>query len=184
EVQPSLSYVRDAELNLSTITATRHQFIFGRRGAGKSALLVEARETLPRETTLTSWLNMQTYRNESTNRVFVYIIDELLSQLVARQQELRLGSAAAVIVAELYGQTQKLLSQEMVSDHQALRLIPQAQRAVRRFIDASGLRVYLFLDDFYYLPRAEQPRLLDMLHGALRDCDAWMKIASIRHLTR
>ena len=184
EVQPSLSYIPNAEFNLASVMATRHQLIFGRRGAGKSALLVEARRSLNSETALTCWLNMQTYRNEPSNRIFVYVIDELLSQMVARTPELPSGSVVSVMVAQLYERTRSLLSAEVISDRQAEILIPETQRTLRRFIEVSGLRVYIFLDDFYYLPRSDQPRLLDMLHGCLRDCDAWMKIASIRHLTR
>ena len=30
----------------------------------------------------------------------------------------------------------------------------------------------------------DQPGLLDMIHGAVRDCDAWIKVAAIEHLTR
>jgi hypothetical protein len=44
--------------------------------------------------------------------------------------------------------------------------------------------LYVFLDDFYYLQRADQPEVLDMLHGVTRDADAWLKVASIKHLTR
>jgi hypothetical protein len=184
EVQPSLSYIPNAEFNLSAVIATRHQLIFGRRGAGKSSLLVEARRSLPSEATLTCWLNMQTYRNEPSNRVFVYILDELLSQMVARTQDLPSGSVVSTIVAKLYDRSRQLLGSGDITDREAEILIPEMQRAIRRFIEVSGLRVYIFLDDFYYLRRSDQPRLLDMLHGCLRDCDAWMKIASIRHLTR
>ncbi len=184
EVQPSLAYVPNAEFNLSSVAATRHQLIFGRRGAGKSALLVEARRSLPSESTLTCWLNMQTYRNEPSNRVFVYVLDELLSQMVARAQQFPSGSMVPLTIATLYEQTRRLLVSLDISDRQAEILIPEMQRAVRRFIEISGMRIYIFLDDFYYLRRNDQPRLLDMLHGCVRDCDAWMKIASIRHLTR
>jgi hypothetical protein len=47
-----------------------------------------------------------------------------------------------------------------------------------------GLRVYIFLDDFYFMPRGTQADILDLLHASIRDADAWLKIASIRHLTR
>jgi hypothetical protein len=184
EVQPSLSYVRDVEFNLSAVTATRHHFIFGRRGAGKSALLVEARRSLKPGETLSCWLNMQTYRAEPPNRVFAYIIDELLSQIVSRQQQFNQLSSTALMATDLYDQVRSMLTKDTISDEQAMRLVPGVQRTIRRFIETSGLRIYIFIDDFYYLPRSEQPRLLDMLHGCVRDCDAWLKIASIRHLTR
>ncbi len=184
DVQPSLSYIPNAEFNLSAAAATRHQLIFGRRGAGKSSLLVEVRRSLRADQTLTCWLNIQTYRNESANRVFIYVIDELLSQMVAHSQQLPSGSIVSSIVASLYEQSRRLLAQKNIEDREAEIMIPEMQRAIRRYIEVSGLRFYIFLDDFYYLRRSDQPRVLDMLHGCVRDCDAWLKIASIRHLTR
>ena len=38
--------------------------------------------------------------------------------------------------------------------------------------------------DLHYLPSAEQPKLLDLVHSAVRDSDAWLKVTGIRHLTR
>jgi len=184
EVQPSLSYVRDVEFNMSAVTATRHHLIFGRRGAGKSSLLVEARRSLSEDETLSCWLNMQTYRHEHPNRVFLYIVDELIGRILSRQQILQAQSATSASVAEIYSLVQSLLAKADVSDKEATLMIPRVQRTIRRFIEISGLRIFLFIDDFYYLPRADQPRLLDMLHGCVRDCDAWLKVASIRHLTR
>src|SRR6266404_9647767 len=43
EIQPSLNYIPDAANNVSRATAARHHLIFGRRGAGKTALMVEAK---------------------------------------------------------------------------------------------------------------------------------------------
>ncbi len=62
--QPSLAYVPDARANLAAVTATRHHLIFGRRGAGKTALLVEARRQLDEGGAITAWTNIQTYRRE------------------------------------------------------------------------------------------------------------------------
>ncbi|MET7820503.1 hypothetical protein [Micromonospora zamorensis] len=184
EALPSLSYVRDATLNLSAVTAARHQLIFGRRGAGKTALLVEARNRLGGSSALSCWVNMQTLRNESPERVFLYVIDDALAEVVAHQRLLRPHSQAGVLASALYQQVQGMLARPAVTQEEVSRIIPSMQRVLKRFLDASGLRLYIFVDDFYYLPRTHQPLLLDMLHGCVRDCDAWLKIASIRHLTR
>ena len=58
------------------------------------------------------------------------------------------------------------------------------QRIIRRFADTSATQFYIFLDDLHYLPSAEQPKLLDLVHSAVRDSDAWLKVTGIRHLTR
>jgi hypothetical protein len=55
---------------------------------------------------------------------------------------------------------------------------------MQRFLTTGDLQQYVFIDDFYYIARTDQPRVLDMLHGCIRDTNVWLKIASIRHLTR
>ncbi len=184
EVQPSLSYVRDAHLNLSAVTAPRHHLIFGRRGAGKTALLVEARRNLSPDNTISCWVNMQTLRNEGVHRVFLYVLEDVMASVVGRQQQLRPQSKVSVMVVELYEHVQRMLARSSVDPTEVMALGPRVQRALKRFLEASGDRLFIFIDDFYYLSRSSQPYLLDMLHGCVRDCDAWLKVASIRHLTR
>jgi hypothetical protein len=40
------------------------------------------------------------------------------------------------------------------------------------------------LDDVHYVPKSQQPDLLDLLHACVRDSDAWLKIATIRHFSK
>jgi hypothetical protein len=42
----------------------------------------------------------------------------------------------------------------------------------------------VFLDDFYFIPRSLQVELLDLLHAVVRDSDIWLKVATIRNLSR
>ncbi|MEU8574850.1 hypothetical protein [Streptomyces asoensis] len=184
EAQPSLSYVKDADRNLFAVTTPRHHLIFGRRGAGKSALLVEAKRSLASDSSISSWTNMQTLRNESAGRVFLHVIEDLLQVVVTRQQRIRAESTLSVQAVDVYEEVRSLLSVDSPAPDWPTRLIPKVQRTLKRFLDSNGLRLYIFVDDFYYIPRKDQPMLLDMLHGCVRDCDAWLKIASIRHLTK
>ncbi|MFF9025160.1 hypothetical protein [Streptomyces eurythermus] len=184
EAQPSLSYVKDADRNLFAVTTPRHHLIFGRRGAGKSALLVEAKRSLDSDSSISSWTNMQTLRNETAGRVFLHVVEDLLQAVVTRQQRIRSQSPISVQAVDVYEEVRSLLSVESPAPDWPTRLIPKVQRTLKRFLDANGLRLYIFVDDFYYIPRGDQPMLLDMLHGCVRDCDAWLKIASIRHLTK
>jgi len=181
--QPSLSYVPDARANLAAVTAARHQLIFGRRGAGKTALLVEARQRLEDRGSLTSWANIQTYRRESPQRVVLYVLSEMLDAVLA-SRAVDGKSNVATAVAALSTRVQALLDAEKTTEAQVHGLIPRAQQALRNYLSAAGRPLYVFLDDLYYLPRADQPEVLDSLHGMTRDADVWLKIASIRHLTR
>ena len=40
---------------------------------------------------------------------------------------------------------------------------------------------YLFFDDLHYIPRRDQPRLLDYFHAIAKGNDAWLKIGTIHH---
>lgn len=181
--QPSLSYVRDAESNLASVTAERHHLIFGRRGAGKSALLVEARKHLENEGAVTAWVNVQTLRHEGPERVFLYVLEEIIQSLLASQRLVRAESVVSVDLTRLYENVRA----QLATDAAPIRVeshVPMVQRTLRRFLDIEGLRLFVFIDDFYYLSREYQPRTLDLLNGCVRDCPAWFKVASIRHLTR
>ncbi|MBW0091426.1 ATP-binding protein [Pseudonocardia oceani] len=184
EVQPSLSYIRDIRSSIAAITTGRHHLVFGRRGAGKTALLVEAKQQVEREGSLSCWVNIQTLRNEPADRVFLYVLEEILTTVATRQQEIRPESLISVMAVEVFDEVRRLLGQRETETVDAQRLIPRVSRLLRRFLEQSGNALYIFLDDFYYLPRHDQPRVLDMLNSCIRDCEAWLKVASIRHLTR
>ena len=61
------------------------------------------------------------------------------------------------------------------------RLVPPLQALIQRFCESTGKTLFIFLDDVHYIKRTEQPELLDILHSCVRDTDAWLKVAAIRH---
>jgi hypothetical protein len=184
ESQPSLYYVRDSATNLASITAPRHHLIFGRRGAGKSALLSEGRRIVAESGALAVWTNIQTLRREEPRRVLLYIVEDMLNRLIAALEDRHTSSAVTVSVVHLSDEVRGLLGEDELTERATDRLVPQVQRVLRRGLELLGSTLYVFIDDFYYVPRVTQPLILDLLHGCVRDCDAWLKIASIRHLTR
>jgi hypothetical protein len=184
EMQPSLTYVRDLAGNVSHVTAPRHYLIFGRRGAGKTALMVEAKRTISNEGGLSVWMNIQTMRHEGATRIYLRFVQLLLAQMLAYYRDQPGVPRMAAKAEQLDQRVTSLLSADEVAAVTAQRLIPDIQKLLQRFLNTNGLRLFVFIDDFYYLPRDEQPQLLDMLHGSVRDTDAWLKIAAIRHLTR
>lgn len=182
-VEPSLVYVPDARASLSTITASRHHLVFGRRGAGKSALMMEARREVSGDGAVISWTNIQTLRHETPQRIFLFIMDDILSAVIAERQAVSTRSNLALTLAEMHQQIRDLLAKDSTTVEEAQRVVPRAQRALANYLNVEGVRVFSFIDDFYYVPRDMQPLLLDMVHGAVRDSNIWLKIASIRHLT-
>lgn len=182
--EPSLNYVPNAKASMSAVTAARHHLIFGRRGAGKTALLVEAKRTAEKNGAITTWVNIQTYRREAPQRVLLYIVSRVLEGLVSRDEPLPPNHPASVAVSRVYTTVLSLLDKNENTPEEVVQLIPRVHAAIQRYLDITGLTAYAFLDDFYYVPRADQPQILDMLHGVTRDVKLWLKIASIKHLTR
>ena len=185
EIQPSLSYIPDAAKNISTVRAARHHLIFGRRGAGKTALMVEAKKTVEFQGHLSVWVNLQTLRHESANRAYLWICKRICELVQTTYKDSDKAPVVLVTASTLNQSIDKMLNSLSVSNQAADRLVPQMQSLIQRFLRTTDRRLYVFIDELHYLlPRGEQSRLLDMIHGSVRDCDAWLKVAGIKHLSR
>lgn len=184
EVQPSLRYVSDVQGTVDIVATPRHHLVFGRRGAGKTAVLVEARSKIMSEGHLSVWLNVHTYRHESADRLFLHTCQRLCETVQARLQSEDQVPRMSLDAQSLYDNLGKQLAASEPDGIQVARDIPKMQTLLSRFLSNVGCRLYIFLDDFHYLNRDHQPRVLDMIHGAVRDCDAWLKVAAIEHLAR
>lgn len=181
EVQPSLEYIPDTARNIEAVLAPRHQLIFGRRGAGKTALMVEAKRRVIEEGNAFTWVNLQTFRQESSARAYMYICQRICDTIQSYYASRLTTTQVLATVSKLRGDLDSLLA---TGTQEVANLVPRVQQTIRRFLDASSIRFYFFIDELHYLARAEQPRFLDLIHGSVRDCDAWVKVAGIRHLSR
>jgi hypothetical protein len=184
ENQPSLQYFRDAVQNIALAGAAQHSLIFGRRGAGKTALMLEARRSMEERGDSAIWFNMQTYRQESTERIFLYALGDLLAFVASFRTRPRFAVLTESVDAADRLVRDMLEAPEEPSRTSVTRLIPRVNRILRRFDAAFGNALFMFIDDFYFLNKSEQPLFLDYLYSVTRDCDIWLKIASIRNLTR
>ena len=184
EIQPSLSYVPDTAQNILTAITPRHHLIFGRRGTGKTALMVETKQRVESKENLSSWINIQTHRSEPVNRIFMWICLDICEQMQIFYSKKEQTPQILTLISRLRDDTDKLLAQQEISTDEVSRIVPYVQRVIRRFADTNAIQFYIFLDDLHYLPSKEQPKLLDLVHGAVRDSEAWLKVAGIRHLTR
>lgn len=61
--------------------------------------------------------------------------------------------------------------------------LPQLKRDIREFFRLSKTvkTVFLQLDDFYHLTRADQPEVMDYLHRLCKDLPLYFKVATLRH---
>ena len=185
EIQPSLSYIRDAAQNIVTAMTPRHHLIFGRRGAGKTALMVEAKRQIELSGNLSAWINLQTLRNESPQRVFLWVVRNICDTLQAAYRERSRPDHFSADVTSLRHEVDNYLGHR--GEGVALGvapIVPKLQDVISNGTTALGVRLFVFLDDLQYVSRDAQPLLLDLVHGAVRDSDAWLKVSAIKHLSR
>ncbi len=184
ETQPSLSYVRDTAASLAKATAQRHHLVFGRRGAGKTALLVEAKRQVEASGELVVWTNLQPYRWSTLERAVLSTLRSIIAVIQLFYSESMRTPQVLSDTARLDGKLERLLGEDAPALATVQRLIPEVQALLRRFGDSVGRELFVFLDDFYFIPRPSQVEFLDLLHACVRDTRVWLKVATIRHLSR
>lgn len=179
---PSLNYVEDPRASLAAVAASRHHLIFGRRGVGKTALLLEARRIAESQGHVTAWMNAHTVRHLTAPEAFCVIAETAIASL--RRAGGSSDGEVFAALGDLSDRLKALRASGAVSRQDVAQVSPDLNACFRRVLRAGVFRLFIYLDDFYLLPLEVQPVLLDHLAGALRDCDGWLKVASIERLTR
>ncbi|MEY1590688.1 ATP-binding protein [Burkholderia sp. Bmkn7] len=184
ESQPSLRYIQDVEERLSVAITPRHHLIFGRRGVGKTSMLLEARRILENEGAYVLWVNVQSLRSLGVGHAFLTVALKLCDLLLTSQEAIRSSQTGLDALRALRAN----IEQRFVANGSSLQdvaiLVPLLQQECSRFTLQAQRTIYLFVDDIHYLPSAEVPYFLDLLHGVTRDNLVWLKIAGIQHQTR
>jgi hypothetical protein len=183
EAQPSLRYIADVAERKALAVSPRHHLVFGRRGVGKTALLLEAKKQLEKEGALTLWVNMHPLRELKKEAAFLTIalrLCDLGSGSLRGENSKGALSLLNTVRASLWeAQAETANKRPRVST-----FIPQLQHAIGLLCATTKQSLYVFLDDIHYMDSGEVPGLLDLLHGISRDNPVWLKVAGIRHQTR
>ncbi len=184
EQQPSLQYIKDAAENLRVAITKRHHVVFGRRGVGKTALLLEAKRQIEASGGMVVWVNVQTLRGLSAAAAFLTIVRRIAEIPSTIHQGRKTAPPSVAAAHRLSIWAQQLLERDVVSASQVAPLVPEAQRLITLMCAERGTDLYIFLDDLHYLAMRAQPAFLDFVHGITRDTAAWIKIAGIRNQCR
>ena len=152
--------------------------VVGRRGVGKSTLLLRAIELLKQSAAIVAVVDVQAFSSLTGDELYREILQDVLISLiedvgrVARLRNFEIDtSGLSQIAADLAA---KQLSPAAA--------IPRIRRELRVITTATKSSAYLFLDDFHLISWDLQPKLLHLLHGAFKGADGWIKVAGIRTL--
>lgn len=152
------------------IVSKANHIVFGRRGAGKSMLLLYGLNRLARSNVASAWVDMQLYNGRNDEGVYADVVAEIVRMLPFPPEQ----SAES---ADLLRQLETDLPVAQVR-----RLLPRIKRVFASI--SSKVPVYLYLDDFHVIDKKMQPILLDIIYAFSRGNQVYIKISAIETLTK
>lgn len=158
------------------IAAAANHVVFGRRGAGKSSLLLYGLHSRSSRGRVSAWVDMQVYSQRADVGVAIDLYLDVISQI---KPQLGTQALADAVVSNL-----KSLKATPVVDEALIRkALPDVRRALGTF-SAQGQDLVIFLDDYHVLARELQPRVLALLYAVTRGNGIFLKLSAIETLTQ
>lgn len=158
------------------ITAAANHVVFGRRGAGKSSLLLYGLHERATRARPSAWIDMQVYAQRTDIAV---ALDLLLEVIAQARSHLQTAGLAEAVVSEL-----RTLREASQVDQEAIRrILPDIRRTLGEFA-SRGQDLVLFLDDYHVLSRELQPKVLGLLYAVTRGNAIFLKLSAIETLTQ
>jgi hypothetical protein len=160
----------------SRITADGNHLVFGRRGAGKSSLLVYALRLFERQGRPSAWVDMQTFEHRADTKVVVDVLLEIVRQL----DEVSRSGMASTLLSRLKALRQ-LPNDPAIEEIR--KLAPDIKQLFAPVTQRYG-RFAIFLDDLHVIAESLQPVLLGILYSFARGNKVDLKASSLEHFTR
>jgi Cdc6-like AAA superfamily ATPase len=146
-----------------------NHIVRGRRGVGKSTLIGRAQNLLRNTGALVIVIDMQTYSSLTG--------DDLIAEIF-RDVSTSLGEAANAVAGPSAGDGLMSLADQIGAKSLSIGQLPvNLKRALAKV--TKDRQAFVFLDDFHLLDRADQPEVLEMLTGALKGANGWLKVAGL-----
>jgi energy-coupling factor transporter ATP-binding protein EcfA2 len=161
--------------DLKVIQPATH-LILGRRGVGKSTLILRAVELLEKAKKVCVVMDMQAYSELVQTALYREVLHDFARKLAESMEEKFPLVAQGTLVRRLRSFSEAVLDGETEVSHAQ----PELNRLLRELTVAAESDVFVFLDDYHVLDAQSQPQLLHVLHGALKGANGWLKVAGLR----
>jgi hypothetical protein len=152
------------------ITANSNHIVLGRRGAGKTSLLLYALHGREKLQQPSIWVDMQVYSQRSDVAVAADVIFEIIHQA----KTIPHFSYDTSVSEKL----KYLSAKEQVTEQEIRLILPEVRRCFSSLTNNnSGL--FIFLDDYHVLSQELQPLLLSLIYSFTRGNNIYIKISAI-----
>jgi hypothetical protein len=152
--------------------------LVGRRGVGKSTLILKAKELLDRSKHIAVILDMQPYAHRRDGELLVDVLSDLARAIATafRAKKTNTTTSAGELDQFADGLFGGTIKPERASA--ALR------RAISVVTTAADADLFVFLDDYHLVHVEQQPKLVEAVHGGLKGARGWLKVAGLHSLLR
>ncbi len=152
--------------------------VVGRRGVGKSTLIKRAVEILRASPAIIAVLDVQAYSTLAGDDLTREVLYDIA---IALAEDAR--SVSASIRSDLNTEGLQQIAAELSTERLAASAaVPRMKRELQTLTKTTKNHVYVFLDDLHLLEPVDQPRVLHLIHGALKGANGWLKVAGLRSL--
>jgi hypothetical protein len=167
------------------VTQPANHAILGRRGVGKSSLILMAHERVKANGHLPVWLDLQPYHKRGDHRAVLEVLRELIRDLGHLHREYASNKATGSLnraIEEIDREMGKRSSTTLPDSIRAL--IPGLRSLMKEYTRETGKQVFVFLDDAHVIAGALQPFLFDCVASMLKGAGGWLKVAGVKNLLR
>lgn len=172
----SIPYVPFRKREDHLLTQPANHIVRGRRGVGKSTLIRRATEILASTKALVCVLDMQTYSTLASDDLVREVLFDICNGIATSAD--RFGNVACAESNALKLVANKIASGE-TSASRAPVVIKRVMSDLTRIVVGDA---FVFLDDFHLIAREAQPKLLHVIHAALKGSNGWLKVAGLSSL--
>ncbi|QFU00522.1 hypothetical protein FIU83_02570 [Halomonas sp. THAF5a] len=171
-------YIDTVDGSEQQVISKSNHVIFGRRGAGKSSLMLYSVNMLEGEGKAYAWLPMQTYASMRGNQLKASVISGILSGMTNCDK----------YESEIFQYADMLDEISLCADEEEFSLRFNGQLArLRRLLgkisnEQDGL--FLFLDDFHVAEEMMQPEILSSIYSIARDNGVYIKFSGVESFSR
>ena len=167
-----IPFVGDEEKRIESKT---NNIIYGRRGAGKSSLILYGCNKIIKDKIPFAWIAMQQFQGRKDIQVIPQFLYEMVTEC-DKYLDNKITSRLKEIIFELEKIGSKLTFEEIKIK------LPLFSRYFLPFVKANKF-FYLFIDDLHLLREEIQPLLLSALYSIARGNNIYLKISAIESLT-
>ncbi len=152
--------------------------VVGRRGVGKSTLIKRAAEIIRASSSLVAILDVQAYSLLSGQDLMREVLHDIVNALVEDSARVSSILGVELDLKNLMAVRRDIIDEVITPANAA----PRLKRALTEVTKITKGHAFVFLDDFHLLDFDEQPKVLHLVHAALKGANGWLKVAGLRSL--